>query len=161
MDMLRKTTKNLSEYAVSFPWTEPGSISAPVWDITQRWVVVHYRRFGSTYRSHLQGSRSPRRKLASWTSWSLKMRTICCLETSVMNYHSTLRNIPEEHRSDLHPSGSLKSYMTGFLQNTCLRVLPLSSPIQSCCSCLLVWQTSILSELHTAFVWNGTKCYST
>ena len=49
----------------------------------------------------------------------------------------------------------------GLLQNTCLRVLPLSSPIQSYCSCLLVWQTSILSELHTAFVWNGTKCYST
>jgi hypothetical protein len=29
------------------------------WDITQRWVVVMYRRFGTTYRSHLQGSRSP------------------------------------------------------------------------------------------------------
>jgi hypothetical protein len=27
--------------------------------ITQRWVVVLYRRFGTTYRSHLQGSKSP------------------------------------------------------------------------------------------------------
>jgi hypothetical protein len=32
-------------------------------DITQGRVVIVYRRFGATYRSHLQGSRSPRRKL--------------------------------------------------------------------------------------------------
>jgi hypothetical protein len=32
------------------------------WDNTHRWVVVLYRRFGITYWSHLQGSRSPRRK---------------------------------------------------------------------------------------------------
>jgi hypothetical protein len=30
------------------------------WDITQRRVVILYRRFGITYRSHLQGSRSLR-----------------------------------------------------------------------------------------------------
>jgi hypothetical protein len=30
-------------------------------------------------------------------------------ETSVENYHSTLRNIPEERRSQLHRGGSLKS----------------------------------------------------
>jgi hypothetical protein len=29
-------------------------------------------------------------------SWPLKMGPICCPETSVENYHSTLRNIPEE-----------------------------------------------------------------
>jgi hypothetical protein len=29
------------------------------WDITQRRMVIRYRRFGTTYRSHLQGS-SPR-----------------------------------------------------------------------------------------------------
>ena len=33
--------------------------SALLWDITQRWVVVLYRRFGTSYRSHLQGSRTP------------------------------------------------------------------------------------------------------
>jgi hypothetical protein len=32
--------------------------SAIFWDVTQRWVVVLYRRFGTTYRFHLQGSRS-------------------------------------------------------------------------------------------------------
>jgi hypothetical protein len=37
--------------------------SALLWDITQRSVVVLYRSFGTTYRSHLQGSRSARRKL--------------------------------------------------------------------------------------------------
>jgi hypothetical protein len=30
------------------------------WDITQRRVVIIYRRFGTTYGSHLQGSRSPK-----------------------------------------------------------------------------------------------------
>jgi hypothetical protein len=32
--------------------------SALVWDITQRRVVIPYRRFGATYQSHLQESRS-------------------------------------------------------------------------------------------------------
>ena len=33
--------------------------SALFWDITQRRVVILYWRFGTTYRSHLEGSRSP------------------------------------------------------------------------------------------------------
>jgi hypothetical protein len=33
--------------------------SALFWDITRRRVVIVYRRFGTTYRSHLQGSGSP------------------------------------------------------------------------------------------------------
>jgi hypothetical protein len=53
--------------------------SALFWDIMQHRVVILYRRFGTTYRSHLQGSRS--------------------LETSIKDYHLTLCNIPEEHRS--------------------------------------------------------------
>jgi hypothetical protein len=35
-------------------------------DITQRRMVILYRRFGTTYRSHLQGSKSPRRFLDPW-----------------------------------------------------------------------------------------------
>jgi hypothetical protein len=31
--------------------------TAPFWVITQGVVVIYYRRFGETYRSHLQGSR--------------------------------------------------------------------------------------------------------
>ena len=37
------------------------------------------------------------------------MQPIGYPETSVQNYHSTLRNIPEERRSHLHRGGSLKS----------------------------------------------------
>jgi hypothetical protein len=33
------------------------------WDITQRRMVILHRRFGTTYQSHLQGSRSQRRPL--------------------------------------------------------------------------------------------------
>jgi hypothetical protein len=35
-------------------------------NITPRWVVVLYRRFGITYRFHLQGSRSSRLGLDPW-----------------------------------------------------------------------------------------------
>jgi hypothetical protein len=37
------------------------------------------------------------------------MGLICCPETSVQNYHPTLRNIPEERRYNLHQNGSQKS----------------------------------------------------
>jgi hypothetical protein len=40
---------------------------------------------------------------------SLKMGTMGCPKTSLQNYHSTLRNIPEERRPHLHRGGSLKS----------------------------------------------------
>jgi hypothetical protein len=36
--------------------------SALFWGITQRRMVILYRSFGTKYRSHLQGSRSPRKK---------------------------------------------------------------------------------------------------
>jgi hypothetical protein len=51
--------------------------------------IGSHRRFGTTYRSHLQG----------WTAWPLKMGPIGFPETSVTNYQYTLRNIPEERRS--------------------------------------------------------------
>jgi hypothetical protein len=49
------------------------------------WVVVLYRRFGTTYRSHLEGTGivGQEEKFFPWTR----------------NYHSTLRNIPDERRS--------------------------------------------------------------
>jgi len=39
----------------------------------------------------------------------VNMRPIGCPETSVMNYHYTLRNTPEERWFHLHRDGSLKS----------------------------------------------------
>ena len=68
------------------------------------------------YYARLRGSSVPtfRDNLSvpfqgSWTSWPLNMRPTRCPETSVQNYHSTLRNIPEEFRSHLHRGGSLRS----------------------------------------------------
>jgi hypothetical protein len=74
--------------------------------ITQRWAVVLYRHFGTTYRSHIQESRSSRR--TSWT-WPLKMGQIGCPETSVQNYYSTLRNISVQSRSQFGNISFLKS----------------------------------------------------
>jgi hypothetical protein len=37
-----------------------------------------------------------------WTTWPLKMGPICCPETSVKDYHLTLRYTPEEHSSHVH-----------------------------------------------------------
>ena len=51
-----------------------------------------------TYNSHLQR-----------TSWPLKTATICCPETSVRNYHYSLRNSLEERSSHLLHGGSLNS----------------------------------------------------
>jgi hypothetical protein len=46
------------------PWVQVSAAmlmrSSLFWDITQRRVVILYRRFGKTYRSHLQGSISVR-----------------------------------------------------------------------------------------------------
>jgi len=46
--------------------------SAILWDITQRRVVIPYKRFGKTYRNHLQGSRNPR----SFYAWIFKIFTV-------------------------------------------------------------------------------------
>jgi hypothetical protein len=46
---------------------------------------------------------------AKWTSWPLRMGPLGCPKTSVKDYHSTLRNISEERRSQQHHGGSLKS----------------------------------------------------
>ena len=73
-------------------------------DITQRKLVIMYRRFGITHWSHLRGSRIPR----SRTSLLLKMGSIGYPETSLRKTHFTLRNIPEDRRFHLHHGGSLK-----------------------------------------------------
>jgi len=64
--------------------------SALFWGITQRIVVIPNRRFWSTCRSHPQ-----KMGLTGWP------------ETSVMNYHYTMHNIPEESRSHLLRGRSL------------------------------------------------------
>jgi hypothetical protein len=53
--------------------------SALFWDITQRRMIILYRRFGTTYRSHLPRSKSPRTQEKK-TSWPLMMGRIRCPE---------------------------------------------------------------------------------
>jgi hypothetical protein len=55
-----------------------------------------YRRFGTPYRSHLQGRFEPWR----WRRYvNLKMGSTDSPETSASNYHYKLLNIPEDRRS--------------------------------------------------------------
>jgi hypothetical protein len=71
--------------------------SALLWDITRRRVVIVYRSLGKTYRSCLHGSK----------------------ETSVNNYHTTQRNIPEERR----PYGKCTGYKISALFSSATALL--------------------------------------
>ena len=66
--------------------------SALFWDLTQLRLVIPYRSFGTTYRSHLQ-----------------ELGPIGCLETSVLNYVCMLCKIPlRENRPNLSSGRCLK-----------------------------------------------------
>ena len=86
-------------HCVAFIWNLRTS-----WVLMQHVVVNLYRRFGTTYRSHLQGSRNTK-----WISWPLKMEPTDCPETLDKTYHYMLRNNPEDCRSNLHRNGNLES----------------------------------------------------
>jgi hypothetical protein len=81
--------------------------SALFWDITQRRVVILYQRFGTTYRSHLQGSRSPR----TWTLLCIAVQKFyachcliaqCCGTTAyiIATVGLVKHSRASEHRSD-------------------------------------------------------------
>ena len=70
--------------------------SAIIWDFTQRRVVIPYRRFGPTYRTHHQGSASSDNSMPTCRNISVKMGLTGCHETSVRNYHATPREIPDK-----------------------------------------------------------------
>ena len=83
--------------------------AALFWVITQRVVVISYRRFETNYLSHLQESR-----IFFWIDpcmWD----PIGCPETSVTNYHYSLRNNPEERSSHLRRCGCLNSRLSSWL----------------------------------------------
>ena len=61
-----------------------------------------YWRFRTTCRSHFHESSGP-------TAGPLEIGLRSCPDTSVTNYQSTMRNIPEERISHLHRGWSLKS----------------------------------------------------
>jgi hypothetical protein len=85
-----------------------------------------YRRFGSTYRSHLQGSSN------SLSPWSLNWDSLGYSETSGTNHQSILRNISEVQRLHLDrvqsPNSRTKrnasiflSYVHRYPKQDCLR----------------------------------------
>jgi hypothetical protein len=96
------------------------------WVITQRVVVITYRRFGTPCRSQIKVSRF---KLSGYTlrvevpSWPLNMWPTGCREMAVKNYHYSLRNDPEECSSQLLRGGSLNS-RTAVTFHTLSQVIP-------------------------------------
>jgi hypothetical protein len=75
---------------------------------TKRVMVVSYRRFGTTRRSHLQGSSSPRR-MPGTLRYAAVQEWCTPLFRNVGNYHFTLREVPEEQRPHSHRGASLKA----------------------------------------------------
>jgi len=76
--------------------------TALIWDMKRQIVVIIYRHFGKTYRSHFK------RSGIQDDSCPFKIGQISCPETSAKNYHYSLRNNPEERSSHLLRGGSLK-----------------------------------------------------
>ena len=79
--------------------------------ITQRVMVIPYRRFGTTYLPYLQGPRIP----LFFGSWPSKMVPKDFPETSVRNYQYSLSNNTEERSSHLLRDGSPKSRRADFV----------------------------------------------
>ena len=71
-----------------------GGRTALFWTITQRVVAIPYWRFGTTSPSRPKGQ-------DCGCSWSLNMGPIGCSETSVRNYHYSLRHSPGERSSHI------------------------------------------------------------
>jgi len=83
--------------------------TALFWALMQRVVIVLYQNCVTTYRSHLQGSRiQPNGPIFKGQEFPFKMEPKSYPETSVRNYHYSLRNNPEERSSHLLRGGSLK-----------------------------------------------------
>jgi hypothetical protein len=92
------SSENISVSSV-LEWNMFRRRSALFWDITQHHEVILYRRFGTTYRSHFQGSRS----------LVFDPVPIRCPEKLAKDYHLKLRNNPEDRISQQHRGRSLKS----------------------------------------------------
>jgi hypothetical protein len=98
-----------------------------IWDVTPCSLLSCNRRFGGTYRLHLQGRRLL--VLAEIISSTLKMEAICSSETSVETQQTTRRHIPEDDTLPNHGCENLKSYTT-FLDHTFPSVLLIQATIK-------------------------------
>jgi hypothetical protein len=145
----------------SRPWFQPSTVmlkrSALFWGITQHRGLILYRRFGTTYRSHLQGSRSPRRAESRQEKHAVYVGRGAGGETHVSaeQLFRTHVGFParDVSRSQIHvssrkiaPSSRLSFFKsrlvlpTSFplIPNFCSRslMLPTRTSIVSCCSVL-------------------------
>jgi hypothetical protein len=111
-------------------------------------VVILYRRFGTAYQAHLQG--------CSWNYWRLKTGLLRCTETSVKDYHYTVRNIPEESISCQHRGGRLKSRTFG-LHKLRRIFFPRRGDVS------FSWTTVLhgVSLPHASYVWNKALLHQT
>ena len=73
--------------------------TALLWALTQRVVVISYRRLGTTYRVPSSRVKNTIRKIQDFLP--LELGPIGYSETSVRTYHYSLRNNPEERGSRL------------------------------------------------------------
>jgi hypothetical protein len=95
-------------------------------DVDQIWALLGYYAALSgssvlTFRDNLSVPSSRVNKSSSWAYWPLKMGPIVCPETSVQNYYSTLRNIPEERRSQQAVISSSLTYKGHVLRRVCCK----------------------------------------
>ena len=109
------------------------------WVITHRVVVLSYWCFGTTYWSHFQDSRIHTGFLLD--SWILKMGPIVCPETSVGNYHYSLRNKPEEC-----------SFSSVNMLITTTTIIPIIL-ITFLCSVFALHAETVLLDTHLLYIW--------
>ena len=95
--------------------------SSSIFWVTVRRKMVWNRRFGTTYRSYLQGSICP---LSSSTTWPMKMGSTDSPETPISN-HLTPRNHPEYGRIQFNCGGSLSSHKIVIIETGKMIVLNL------------------------------------
>jgi hypothetical protein len=88
------------------------------------YYVARSRNSIPTFRGNMSVTSSRVRK-GSCTPGPLKTGTIVCPETSVRNYHCTIRNITDERRS---------------VTNVCQRIIDYCWQLHSC----LVWMTAVM-----------------
>jgi hypothetical protein len=74
-----------------------------------------------------------------WTAWWFMIEPICFCETSVTNYQSTRRNIPEKRRYNLYHSGSLDIWIMCFKVQNLRQVNKESSPLGYDIVSLVTW----------------------